>query len=221
MRNEPAELATQCGAKFSNRLNIGMKKDLELIAEAYVQILNENQNAFDAAADKEYIAKDNAKEFKFYQTIGIGENIDVKKYLNMVQKAPVRKFSVDELLQIRPELKTIIKGNTVEQKLLSFKRHYAQEKREPYGELSGNLELGDVEYLNRLINAMKNNEVKQPPILLDIGNHYLIAGGRTRIAIAVCLNMPIKCKVVDVEVTDKDKAKQGLKDYFDIAFNGR
>lgn len=197
-----------------------MKKDSELLAEAYMQIFFESQNQFNASSDKEYIAKDNAKEFRFFQTIGIGENIDARKYLSMVQKAPVRKFTPQKLLQIRPELKAIIKGSTVEQKLQSFKKHYTQEKREPYGSSSGKLKLGDVEYLDKLIDAMKNNEVEQPPILLDIGNHLVVSGGRTRIAIAVCLNKSIECKVVDVEITDEDKAKQGLKEYFDIDLNG-
>ena len=179
------------------------------------------ENKYDPDTDSEYLKKDNIKEFNFYKKIGIGEDISSKEYASLIDEATLKKFTPDQLLEIRPELKEIAKGKTIKEKLKSLRSWYAKEKREPYGKVSGKLTLGNTKYLDSLIDAMEKDEVEAPPILLKLNNHYLVSGGRTRIAIAYCLNKPIKCKVVKIHITDKDKAKKSLKKYFDISIESK
>lgn len=186
--------------------------DTIALSRLYESIILETR--YNPDSDAEYVEKDNIKEFNYYKNIGIGENISKEEYVKLLKSAPLRKITINQILEIRPELKELAKGKNEDERLESYRKSYAKEKREPYGELSGKNanKPADVKYFDTLVNAFKNNEVAQPPILLDAEGHLLIAGGRTRLAIAYCLNKPINCKVIKVSITDREKAKKNLKE---------
>ena len=105
-----------------------------------------------------YEEEDYWKEFNWYRENGIGENIEKDDYINLIKNTQPVTMSVNEMKGVKNSIIGTgnIDGRTEEERLKKFKDYYKKTKREHYGSLSGKLQLGNEQYLDNLIEAVRN-----------------------------------------------------------------
>ena len=183
-------------------MKLTTQKLKSLITEELKKVIKESLNDF-------------MKEFSYYRERGVGKDLSDEEIETKFEQAEVKNIPVNKLDTMGNSYTKLISGDTEEKRFQKFLDFYLKEKRSKETTRANNPK--DKErYLKDLVEAVKQDEIKDPIVIVEIeGVGSLIAGGRTRAAATKTANKPAKVKIIKFsksELASVDEVKKMIND---------
>lgn len=154
------------------------------------------------------------EEFSYYKKEGIGYNLsdeDLKQRFNSVKASTVPIKDFDSMAN---SYTSLISADNEEERFEEFLKFYLNEPRSKET-TRANTDKGKEKYLKDLIDAVKQNKIKNPIVVIDVEEvGKIVSGGRTRAAATKVVDKDAKVKVLKFskeEIKNLKKAKDMFK----------
>lgn len=154
------------------------------------------------------------EEFSYYKEQGIGYNLTDEQLKERFNSVKVSTIPIKNFDSMANSYTSLISADNEEERFEEFLKFYLNEPRSKET-TRANTDKGKEKYLKDLIDAVKQNKIKNPIVVIDVeGVGKIVSGGRTRAAATKVINTDAKAKILKFskeEIKDLKKAKTMFK----------